>query len=179
MYKTFSADLERKFDEAYRKANLACSKAELLARNNRPNKHGSLRRPKNAFFIYAKEYRKRIEVGLYNSTTTQSREIVRNAGQAWRRLSEDEKLVYRLAASVVEKKFYEDNPGYVYRPKKSDQSLKIIAYQPTTEADVPQDQGEFAEVFESLLDLDIRNISDPADAIYSMTVWNGFSWNGP
>ncbi|CAG8614307.1 158_t:CDS:2 [Paraglomus brasilianum] len=37
--------------------------------------------------------------------------------QAWGRLSEDEKLIYYLAANVVEKKFYEDNPGYVYRPK--------------------------------------------------------------
>ena len=40
------ADIYTKFDEAYRKANLVCSKAELLARNNRPNKHGSQKGPR-------------------------------------------------------------------------------------------------------------------------------------
>jgi len=44
--KTYPADIYTKFDEAYRKANLVCSKAELLARNNRPNKHGSQKGPR-------------------------------------------------------------------------------------------------------------------------------------
>jgi len=75
------ADIYMKFDEAYRKADLVCSKAELLACNNRPNKHGSPRRPKNAFFIYTREYRKRIEVGLSNSTTTQSFDMLARPGK--------------------------------------------------------------------------------------------------
>ncbi|CAG8614352.1 224_t:CDS:1 [Paraglomus occultum] len=118
MRRTFPANLEQQFDEAYRKANLVCSKAELLAYNNRPNKHGSPRRPKNAFFIFTVESRERMEVGLYSSTTTQSRDVFRHAGQAWQRLSAGERRVYVLAASVVEKKFYEDNPGYVYNPRR-------------------------------------------------------------
>ncbi|CAG8554785.1 2090_t:CDS:1 [Paraglomus occultum] len=175
MSRTFPANLEQQFDEAYRKANLVCSKAELLAYNNRPNKHGSPRRPKNAFFIFTVEYRKRIKVGLYSSTTTQSRDVIRRAGRAWQRLSAGERRVYVLAASVVEKKFYENNPGYVYNPRR--EPLETVSATATA-----NEQGEFAEIYGRFSDpswVNPGNVSDPADVIYSIKTWNGFSWNGP
>ncbi|CAG8651538.1 8863_t:CDS:1, partial [Paraglomus occultum] len=80
--KAFAVDIEKSKTVSHLRKFLVCSKAELLAYNNRPNKHGSPRRPKNAFFIFTIEYRKRMEVGLYSSTTTQSRDIIRMPGVA-------------------------------------------------------------------------------------------------
>ncbi|CAG8656932.1 1059_t:CDS:2, partial [Paraglomus occultum] len=129
MRRTFPANSEQQFDEAYRKANLVCSKAELPAYNNRPNKHGSPRRLKNAFFIPTR--RTMIIFNILISTTTQSRDVIRHAGQAWQRLSAGERRVYVLAASVVEKKFYEDNPGYVYNPRRG--PLETVSATATTD----------------------------------------------
>ncbi|CAG8658568.1 4299_t:CDS:1 [Paraglomus brasilianum] len=114
----FNDDLMKKFDEEYGKAHPYCSKEELLAYNTKPNKNGHPRRTRNAALIYLKEYSKQLKsrgnpVYIRGGAKT----LVKQAMEEWNLLGPSQRLLYELAAAIIEKKFKETYPGYKFMPQ--------------------------------------------------------------
>ncbi|CAG8626750.1 10540_t:CDS:2 [Paraglomus brasilianum] len=114
----FDDDLMKKFDEEYGKAHPYCSKEELLAYNTKPNKNGDPRRPRNAALIYLKEYSKKLKSqGNHVYIRGGAKTLVKQAMEEWNLLEPSQRLLYELAAAVIEKRFKKMYPGYKFTPK--------------------------------------------------------------
>ncbi|KAF6029665.1 SOX30 [Bugula neritina] len=80
------------------------------------NRSGNVKRPMNAFMVWAREYRPKLANRLPNANNA---EISVKLGQVWNELTNDEKKPFYEEAERIKTKHKLDNPGWVYRPQPS------------------------------------------------------------
>jgi len=115
----FLDDLERQFETVIATADLLCTKEELLAYDETPNRKGYPKRVCNASVIYCREYKKRLRLrGTFFTAPGGARSIIRRAARAWKDLDPTLKNVFELAAQLMKERFQRDHPTYKYRPTK-------------------------------------------------------------
>lgn len=75
---------------------------------NYKNKNGRVKRPMNAFMVWAREFRGRLAAAMPNATNS---DISVTLGQVWAALSSEDKKQYYEAAERIKQKHRQDFPG--------------------------------------------------------------------
>ncbi|KAL4231936.1 Transcription factor SOX-30 [Mactra antiquata] len=92
---------------------------------NNKNKNGRIKRPMNAFMVWAREYRSYLATSMPHATNS---EISVKLGQIWASMKADDKRTYYDIAEKIKTKHRKDYPGWVYQPstpglKKREETL--------------------------------------------------------
>ena len=77
---------------------------------NYKNKNGRVKRPMNAFMVWAREFRGRLAAAMPHATNS---EISVTLGQVWASLAPDDKRKYYNIAERIKQKHRRDFPGMV------------------------------------------------------------------
>ncbi|KAH9398710.1 hypothetical protein TYRP_018518 [Tyrophagus putrescentiae] len=72
-----------------------------------------IRRPPNAFMIFAKGRRREL---LYSNRALSNKDVSRMLGHEWRDLSEEEREGFKVAANELRREHQAKYPGYCYNP---------------------------------------------------------------
>nr|AFO66692.1 SoxF [Leucosolenia complicata] len=99
-----------------------------------------IKRPMNPFMVWAQQERPHLSAanpGIHNA------ELSRLLGQHWNRLSELQKLPFRLEAEKLAERHRLDHPEYKYRPRKKDPQARRVRGRRIK-------QEEISRVFKSL-----------------------------
>ncbi|XP_053407277.1 uncharacterized protein LOC123546980 [Mercenaria mercenaria] len=89
------------------------------------NKNGKIKRPMNAFMVWARDYRGYLASSMPNATNS---EISVKLGQIWASMPPEEKKQYYDVAEKIKAKHRQDYPDWVYQPsvptlKKKDDTV--------------------------------------------------------
>ncbi|XP_046580918.1 uncharacterized protein LOC124288445 [Haliotis rubra] len=80
------------------------------------NKSGNVKRPMNAFMVWARIYRAKLASQFNSDTNSQ---ISVKLGEVWNSLSQEEKQPYYDEADMIKNQHKKEFPGWVYRPSPS------------------------------------------------------------
>ncbi|XP_067656689.1 uncharacterized protein [Haliotis asinina] len=80
------------------------------------NKSGNVKRPMNAFMVWARTYRAKLASQFNSDTNSQ---ISVKLGEVWNSLSQEEKQPYYDEAEMIKNQHKKEFPGWVYRPSPS------------------------------------------------------------
>ncbi|KAF9003829.1 HMG-box, partial [Hymenopellis radicata] len=72
-------------------------------------------RPPNAFILFRQEY-----VRLHATQKTLQSNMSKDAGEAWRALSDEDKQYYKDLAAVEKEKHMAKYPDYMFRPQRKE-----------------------------------------------------------
>ena len=74
------------------------------------NKNGQVKRPMNAFMVWAREYRGYLAAAMPNATNS---EISVKLGQEWSKLRPEQKQYFYKIAEAIKRKHRSDYPGII------------------------------------------------------------------
>lgn len=74
---------------------------------------GHVRRPANPFILFACDYRQKVEHKGKNN-----RELSRQAGDVWHKMSDADKIPWKMKAAEVKVKHAKEHPDYRYKPRR-------------------------------------------------------------
>ncbi|KAH3788990.1 hypothetical protein DPMN_167156 [Dreissena polymorpha] len=97
------------------------------------NKNGRVKRPMNAFMVWAREYRGRLAAAMPRATNS---EISITLGRVWASMPPHEKQAYYDIAEKIKRKHRQDFPNWVYKP----------SFQRREEVPMPRPENPWARV---------------------------------
>ncbi|KAK3582760.1 hypothetical protein CHS0354_015285 [Potamilus streckersoni] len=77
------------------------------------NKSGNIKRPMNAFMVWARDYRAKLAASMPNATNS---DISIRLGQLWSQMSSEEKKPFYQEADNIKRQHRRDYPDWVYKP---------------------------------------------------------------
>ncbi|CAM2728808.1 unnamed protein product [Rotaria socialis] len=83
--------------------------------NDRSNRNSIVKRPMNAFLLWARGERKRVSSDGYGVSQTSLSKLL---GETWRHMSVEEKQPYLDLADTLKRQHHIDHPDYKFKPKQ-------------------------------------------------------------
>ncbi|CAF0855285.1 unnamed protein product [Adineta steineri] len=89
--------------------------SDINSNNNRNNRNTVIKRPMNAFLLWARGERKRVSSDGYGVSQTSLSKLL---GETWRHMSVEEKQPFLDMAETLKRQHHIDHPDYKFKPKQ-------------------------------------------------------------
>ncbi|CAF3990644.1 unnamed protein product [Rotaria sp. Silwood2] len=115
--------IEDQFGQTFDNNNNTITTTTTTNNNNNDinNKNSVVKRPMNAFLLWARGERKRVSSDGYGVSQTSLSKLL---GETWRHMSVEEKQPFLDMADTLKRQHHIDHPDYKFRPKQRSTTIK-------------------------------------------------------